>query len=319
MINSHKHPRRYTNYFGVMFHHFYDERHPKGQGAISAEDFEKLLNWTKKNFKIINADDFSNKLLQDRLKAQEVCITFDDALLCQYDIAAPILDSFGIKAFFNVYSAALQGTPDQLETYRFFRTTEFSSVDEFYDYFFDYIKELDEQLYSRGKNQFEIDTNFLSQFKIYSKKDKLFRFFRDNILESNYYSAIMSELMKRKNFDTLVVPAKVFMNQHHLKNLVKSGHVVGLHSHTHPTNMDRLSKRDQEVEYLKNLNYVSNELGVSTTSMAHPCGKYSKESIEVLKELGIRIGFAASLSGARFDRNFEIPREDHMNLMDFIR
>ena len=302
-----------------MFHHFYDDRHPKGQGAISAEDFEKLLKWIKKEFKIINADEFSDKILQDRLKSQEVCITFDDALLCQFDVAAPILESFRIKAFFNVYSSALQGTPDQLETYRFFRTTEFSSINDFYDYFFNHIKEMDEQLFLQGLKQYEGNTNFLSEFKIYSEQDKLFRFFRDNILGSRQYSAIMSELMHKKNFDSLGVPAKVFMTKKHLMSLVKSGHVVGLHSHTHPTNMDKLSRLDQEDEYLKNKNYVSKELGILTTSMAHPCGKYSKDSIEILKELGIRIGFAASISEATIDRKFEIPREDHMNLMDFIR
>ena len=48
-----------NNFFhGIMFHHFYDDGvHTKGQGAISRDEFYKLINFIgRKN--ILNAQDF---------------------------------------------------------------------------------------------------------------------------------------------------------------------------------------------------------------------------------------------------------------------
>ena len=44
----------------------------------------------------------------------------------------------------------------------------------------------------------------------------------------------------------------LWMNIENIKKLNEDGHIIGLHSHTHPTMLSKLSKIDQEKEYLKN-------------------------------------------------------------------
>ena len=100
-----------------MFHHFHSSKYKKSEGSISKNDFEKILNKTKlKN--IISADQFLSK-------EKGICITFDDSLKCQYDIAYPILKKLKIKAFWFIYSSSLKPKYNNIEIFRIFRNTKF--------------------------------------------------------------------------------------------------------------------------------------------------------------------------------------------------
>ena len=126
-----------NNFFhGIMFHHFHDDViHKKGQGSINKDDFYKLINFIGKR-NIINADVFLEKFKKNKLKENEVCLTFDDAVKCQIDIALPILEELKIKSFFFVYTSIFEEKPNNLEIFRYFRTNYFNNIDEFYKSFY---------------------------------------------------------------------------------------------------------------------------------------------------------------------------------------
>ena len=130
-------------YHGIMFHHFHDDKiHTRGQGSISKDEFYNLIKFIgKKN--ILNADEFFQKFKENKLKNKELCMTFDDGIKCQFDVALPVLEDLKIKAFFFVYTSMFKGKPDLLEVYRYFRMNFFNSVDEFYNEFY---KVLDKKL-----------------------------------------------------------------------------------------------------------------------------------------------------------------------------
>ena len=89
---------------GIMFHHFHDETHPpSGQGSISAKEFEEILNFIGIE-NIIEPDEWITKLRKNKLKENDMCITFDDALKSQVDIALPKLRSNGLTGFFFIYA-----------------------------------------------------------------------------------------------------------------------------------------------------------------------------------------------------------------------
>ena len=60
--------------FGVMFHHFYSDSHPRGQGAISAEEFEAMINWLEDNFTILSPDEFIVGFEGNGLKNGQICL-----------------------------------------------------------------------------------------------------------------------------------------------------------------------------------------------------------------------------------------------------
>ena len=79
-------------YHGIMFHHFHDDGiHTKGQGSISQDVFYKLIKFIGRS-NILDADVFFKKFKEKKLKQREVCLTFDDGIKCQIDIALPVLE-----------------------------------------------------------------------------------------------------------------------------------------------------------------------------------------------------------------------------------
>ena len=89
-----------------MFHHFHGKNHEKSQGSISAKQFIKIIKFLKKKCNLINADVFLEKIINKKINNNDACLTFDDSLKCQIDIALPILDKEKIQAFFFLYTSA---------------------------------------------------------------------------------------------------------------------------------------------------------------------------------------------------------------------
>ena len=310
---------KYDKSFGVMFHHFHNENHPKGQGAIAGEEFEDIIIWLKNNFQIVTPEEYTLKHKQKKLSKREICLTFDDSLLCQFDIAFPILENHGLKAFFNVYSSAFSGNPDPLEVYRYFRTVAFGNIEEFYETFFLLIKMEYPKIYKQGQSEFSLKLKYMSEYPFYSPSDKLFRFFRDEHLGRKRYYALMDQLLDESNFDRALIPGKVFMSTSNLITLQEHGHKVGLHSDTHPTNIASLSKSDQEIEYQANYDFLVQNLDCIPDSMAHPCGKYDSRTLDILESMGVQIGFVSNMVPREVQSKFCVPREDHMTILGMTR
>ena len=295
-----------------MLHHFYDNMHPKGQGAISAEEFEELLDYLQSEFKLIGAEEWLSKS-RNSLLNQEICLTFDDGLLCQFEIALPILEKRGLTAFWFVYSSVLEGNIESLEKYRHFRTTKFKSVNEFYETFFrkvsiipDINKAVDVAL-----STFDVK-EYLKPFPFYSDSDKIFRYLRDQVLKTEQYDRVMNELIN--DFQYRISSEELWLNKSQVSELSSKGHIIGLHSHTHPTRLASMSEEDQWVEYKKNKETLEEITNKKVFSMSHPCNSYSLITLNVLKKLGIEVGFCSNMEN--IERvGLEYPREDHMNIM----
>lgn len=52
------------------------------QGPISQEDFENMLDYYAERYNLIGADEYHEKAFHDDLQDKDVCVTFDDNLLC---------------------------------------------------------------------------------------------------------------------------------------------------------------------------------------------------------------------------------------------
>jgi peptidoglycan/xylan/chitin deacetylase (PgdA/CDA1 family) len=301
--------------FAIMFHHFHGENHPVGQGSISANDLDQMITWLRKDYEILNIEEFFQKALAGRLTTKETCLTLDDSLLCQYEIALPVIESHGLTALFNVYSSAFSSNPDPLEVYRYFRSVSYKNFDDFFDDFFIMIKERFSSDYVKGMSSFSREREIYDGFPFYTENDKIFRFFRDKILGPSSYNQIMIDLMNKKKFDTSEVPTKVFMTVPQLEQLNRKGHTLGLHSDTHPTQIQSLSKEAQVREYTINYDFLKNITGTGARIVAHPCGNYSETTLKILHQLEVRVGFRSSLKIPYAQSLFEIPREDHSNIL----
>ena len=315
-----------NNFFhGIMFHHFHDDQlHTKGQGSIDKDDFYKLINFIGRN-NIIDADIFFEKFKNNKLKENEVCITFDDGIKCQIDIALPVLEELQIKSFFFVYTSMFEGMPDNLEIFRYFRMNYFNDISDFYNSFY---KVLDKDLLIFFKNNDEKIYSIKKKFPHYSVEDIKFRLVRDLFLSKIQYENTMFAMIEDKKFNFKVFYKKLFFQKDDLIKLDNLGHIIGLHSHSHPTLLEKLSYNQQKDEYEKCLSLISKILNKSKNEiniMSHPCGSYNNDTLEILKELGVKLGFKQIMTiepekGMKKINNsfLEIARQDHSEIYKLI-
>jgi len=133
------------------------------------------------------------------------------------------------------------------------------------------------------------------------------------------FKMIMEKKLNHKNFYK-----KLFFQKSDLQLLNDLGHLIGLHSHNHPTLLEKLSYDDQKNEYEKNLSTISIILDKPKNEikyMSHPCGSYNYNTLNILKDLGIELGFKqimtieAEKNMKTVNNSFlEIAREDHSNI-----
>tara|TARA_B100001057_G_scaffold42112_1_gene37702 strand:- start:833 stop:1801 length:969 start_codon:yes stop_codon:yes gene_type:complete len=313
-------------YHGIMFHHFHDDGiHTKGQGSIDKDDFYKMINFIgRKN--ILDADVFFEKFKNNKLKENEVCLTFDDGIKCQIDVALPVLEELKIKSFFFVYTSLFDGKPDNLEIFRYFRMSYFNNIDEFYDSFYkssnldlkDFFKKNDNEIKYRK-----------SKYPFYSIEDIKFRLVRNNFLTKNQYEEIMFLMFDEKKFDYKDFYKKLFFQKSDLQTLNNLGHLIGLHSHNHPTMLEKLNYDEQKNEYEKSISSISNILEKPKNEikyMSHPCGSYNDDTLEILKGLGVELGFKNLMTIEKekkmnkINNSFlEIARANHSNILEMIK
>jgi len=311
-----------NNFFhGITCHHFHDDGiHKRGQGSIDKDDFYKMINFIGKE-NILDADVFFEKFKKNKLKENEVCLTFDDGIKGQIDIALPILEELKIKSFFFVYTSMFEGKPDNLEIFRYFRMNYFDNVDQFYNNFY---KILDKDLTAFFEDNNKKIKETKIKFHFYSIEDIKFRLVRDIFLTKSQYEKIMFLMINEKQFNYKNFLKKLFFQKDDLIKLDSLGHLVGLHSHNHPTLLEKLNYDEQKDEYEKSLSSISNILNKQKKEinyMAHPCGSYNNDTLEILKELGIELGFKQimtieSKKGMKKINNsfLEIARQDHVEI-----
>ncbi len=296
---------------GIMFHHFHNEKHLPAQGSILAEELADMIIDLKKDYNLLSADDWYRKAISNILEPKDICLTFDDNLRCQFDIAFPVLKDFNIKAFWFIITSPLNKKAEKLEIYRYYRTTQFSHINEFYNVFNDvirnskYRKEVDLALRESASESY-----LLQQAPFYSSEDRIFRYIRDVVLGTKKYEELMDSMIANSKFridDKLL--NLLWMDEACLHEIRKDGQIIGLHSHTHPVNLGQLSKNEQRAEYKTNLRKLKQILNEDINSMSHPSDSYNEATLGILKEMNILIGFKASMMQKQYSK-LECPRLD---------
>ena len=303
---------------GIMFHHFHGNGHIETQGSINDVELDQLIHWLNSQFNLLNADHWLAKCISGTLKERDICLTFDDGLKCQYDVALPVLEAYSIKAFWFVYTAPVLGVPCSLELYRHFRHSCFEQIDDFYEAFDTHYQSsgFDEQIKTKLH---DFDSRlYLAHAVFYTDGDRKFRFIRDQILGPKNYELLMDSMMSQYNFSVERERANLWINEQGLKKIQLQGHIIGLHSHTHPTRLHHLSAKQQHDEYSKNMSCLNSIIGTEILAMSHPCNSYNDDTLRILRDLGIQVGFCSNMEGTR-DGDLEMPREYHTDLMKRLK
>ncbi len=260
--------------------------------------------------RFLPAGDWFERSVAGRLQPGDLVLTFDDNLRCQYDVALPVLRSHGLTGMFFVYTSVLGGTLERLEIYRHFRSTAFEHIDHFYGAFFSFIDSSPiREVVQRAIADFNPD-EYLKGYVYLSRLDKVFRFVRDRVLGREQYERLMDGMLDEYKFDIVHESKRLWMNADMLRTLEAGGHVIGLHSHTHPTLLEALDEKAQRAEFEQNSEVLALLLGKRPRAMSHPNNSYSDVTLRILRDLGVQIGFRANMLEAT-SSTLEQPRHNH--------
>lgn len=299
-----------NRFHAIMFHYLHKNNNNNIMvGSISQTELEKIIIFLGE--KLISADIWYDKFLSKTL-TNEICFTFDDCLKCHYDIALPILEKYNIKAFFFIHTCVFD-MKDKLNIYSYFRNCYYDEINIFYKEFYNKLKT---KFNYKHLDYLDNARNYLNKFSFYTNEDRLFRYIRDNIISIEEYDIIMNKLILDKNIDIIDLYKKINMDENDISILHKKGHIIGLHSHSHLINMDKLNYDIQKKEYEKNYKILQ-KLGIKCDVVAYPCGRYNNFTIQVLEKLKISLGFISKINDKKYT-DFSISRIDSTNLIKYI-
>lgn len=304
---------------GIMFHHFHGGEHIKAQGSLSSEDLSDLLDWYGRDHRLIRAEEFYEKCRKGKLDQKDVVITFDDALRCQYDVAYPVLKDRGLSACWFVYTSPMIGVYEKLEIYHHFRFSVFPEIDGFYEAFFDETDRIEDELGINVRKALEDGKwrDYKPESTFYTDNDRRFRHARDFILGDEKYNMVMDAMMGSAGYNYMDHVDKLWIKGPEIQKLYDDGNIIGLHSHSHPTTLGKLSYEDQKAEYVRCKEILEDILPGTVTTVSYPCDSFNDDTAGIMRELGVDMGFRA-YPIPNTDKLF-LPREDHSNLYKKMR
>lgn len=135
---------------------------------------------------------------------------------------------------------------------------------------------------------------------------------------------IVDTIIREHGMSLTELSRNVWMSNENLKYLSDRGHIVGLHSHSHPMVLGHLSYEEQWEEYSRNYDHIARVCSKRPVAMAHPVNSYNDHTLQILKRLEILCGFRSNMfpqrEGAELNRTrYEIAREDHANILRMIK
>ena len=300
--------------FGLMFHHFHGGLHkPDKANSLSAHQFEKILYYIGIQ-NILSPKEWITSSENGKLQSNNCCITFDDGLKNQFDIALPVLQKLKLKAFWFIYSAQYENKYPRLDIFRRFRNHYFENIDEYYREFFNQTDFLFKENQIKFKNWKE-DLSELYPF--YSENDLKYRYIRDILLTREDYNYNVEKIINSYGLTFNDLTSNLWLTESDLQSLNDQGHILGLHSYDHPTNLKKFNKLVQKKQYYENLRFVK-KISQNPVSMSHPCNSYNETTLKILSNIGIKIGFRSNMGSKdliKEYKNLQLPREDAANIL----
>ena len=296
---------------GIMFHNFHDQKlFKKSLGSISSSDLNKIINkFGKKN--IVDPKVF---ISNHNSKKKICCLTFDDALKSQIKIALPVLKKNNLKAFFFIPTSIITNQPNLMEIYRYFRDKYYTNFDDFYENFIFFLIKIkkEKNLKNFLNKQETVIKKRKKDYPFYSVKEIQFRIIRDVYLNDKIYKKIMISMFKSKRFNYQNFFKKIYFDVKDIKKIENDGHTIGLHTHNHPMILETLNYKQQKNEFFKNFKTLKKIIRQPIISASFPTGSYNKITINILKNLNIKICFRDNNKIINFiNKSFEIPRINH--------
>src|ERR1035437_7395127 len=254
--------------------------------------FERHMELIARRFSTVSMDDVALCLKGERsLPQRAVAITFDDGYKDNFRFAAPILNRFGIPGTFYVLVDSVDRS--KAPWYCLLRHAFWAS---------------------RRPNWRDPATGTIHDLTDSQARDTAFLNAAEVCAKSS--APAREELIQNaaRSLDPEPFPneSDLMMTWDDARTLVKSGHIVGSHTMTHP-NVARVSAADARSELTESKLKLEKELGepVKHFSYPHPAlnPQWNESTLKITEELGYATAVTTTCGAVRADaRPLAIPR-----------
>lgn len=272
---------------GIVAHYFCaSDIKQRPQGALTVEDWKAGLDVYR--HRLVPINEWLRRAATGRL-GDAVAITFDDGLREALTYAKPVLDEMGLTAAWNIYTQPFVGVPHHLERDRWIRNYAYGGVEGFYTAWAALME-------PRGAAAM-MPPGYLHDRGYLTEDDRRFRYWRNHVATPKEYERVMEQLGHQGAPLSAPLYWSHWLHAEDLVILERAGHVIGLHTHQHPTVMDTLSVEAQRVE-MATCRWILQHMGLTVTTGAYPCGELTEPARAWCEAHGIRMMWGATMQGS---------------------
>ena len=263
----------------LTYHRIGDaESDPWNPAIISAgaEEFDEQISYLKRKHALVTLEEalaFVDGTEKDDGKRCRVLITFDDGYLDNYEIAFPILKSYGAQGVFFLCS---------------------DIVGSGHIPWWDHIAYL-----VRSGNKTKFSLSFPQPLHVDIEKDGLSESLRQifNLFktpEKVDMDRSIGELKEAVGGKEPPNNMRRYLTWDEAREMLAGGMAIGAHTHTHAM-LSKLSEDEQRREMKLSRDIIGENLGITVESLAYPFGSrmsFTKKTEQIAEEIGFRGAFS---------------------------
>lgn len=292
-----------------------NSKHNRIKG-LEINEFNTQLNYIKKNYTVISADDiFDFYLNNEKIPNNSALLTFDDGYIDHYVNVLPLLESNNIKGSFYIPASPIEKNIVLDVNKIQFLINAFKDIKLLINEIKDEINELKKTI---SIKEFEEYYNIFAVANRWDNKETIFvkRFLQKGLTRKLRSKLIHKLFIKYVSIDESEFSNNLYMNFSQIRDLKSQGHHIGCHGDHHLwwnliSNEEIHSEIDSSLKFLK-------KIGCDTShwSACYPYGGVDKKCTKILSEKNCQFALTTKVgvSNLNLDNRLLLPRLDTNDL-----
>ena len=151
----------------------------------------------------------------------------------------------------------------------------------------------------------QIIPSTIKDINIKSEKHKIMLTFDDGGKSAMYIADVLEKNNWQAHFfiTTSMIGKNTFLNKNNIRDLFERGHVIGSHSHSHPTPFNKLTIREMVEEWSTSINILEQILNTKISCGSIPGGDMDKRTILSAQQSNIKYLFTSEPTNKLWKKN----------------
>ncbi len=272
----------------IMYHYVrqYDSKYPFFR-FLDIKNFKKQLDYFESKYSFLTRDEWDKYISgnENIISNKKIVLTFDDAMLCNYEYVLPELEKRGIWGLFYIPTLPYQ-RKEMLDVHKIHLLCGAFDGKILLNYLQKIVSPnmlTDKKINSFRNNTYSKQNNYegISEFK------RILNYYVDY----NYRSYLIDKVAFKFNYqfdaDAFYISPKNIIKMH------KCGNIIGAHTVHHPV-MSKLNYEDQKLEIENSFAFLDSLNCISHKTYCHPYGgfhSFNENTIKLLNEYNVQYSF----------------------------